>query len=397
MAHSERAHARLSPSSAKRWLMCPGSVKLSEAFPDTTSSYAEEGTAAHELAEKCLRNKQDAASYASMLGVEVDEEMATGAQLYVDWVLSQCEIGDELEIESRLDLTHVSDEMFGTGDALIYKVKDRHLIVADFKYGRGVPVEPKENAQGLTYAVGAIRRYHNRPLDKVSVAIIQPRALHRDGPIRVWETDPISVLDFEYDLRVGAAEVAAATDEIAGFISPPEFWETKYLSAGEWCRFCKALPTCPAARQKAIDAARDEFMPEQPLQQSALTPDRLGELLNEAEFQKMRWKAIEEFAHQEALAGRSPTGWKLAAKRAMRKWKIGDEEVAASLILAFDLLPGQIFDKKLRSPAQVEKLLPKDKRADMDAFVTKESSGLVLVAESDPRQPAKPDAAEEFG
>ena len=101
-------------------------------------------------------------------------------------------------------------------------------------------------------------------------------------------------------------------------------------------------------------------------------------------------------AHQEALAGRSPTGWKLVAKRAMRKWK-SEDEVAASLSLTFDLEDDQIFDKKLRSPAQVEKLLPKDKRADMDAFVTKESSGLVLVAESDPRQPAKPDAAEEFG
>lgn len=399
MAHAERAHARLSPSSAKRWLMCPGSVKLSEAYPDTTSSYASEGTAAHELAEKCLRERQDAASYAMIDGVEVDEDMAIGVQLYVDWVRSQVDPGDELEIESRLDLTHVSDEMFGTGDALIYKVKARHLIVADFKYGRGVPVEPQENAQGLTYAVGAIKRYHNRPLDRVSVAIIQPRAPHRDGPIRVWETDPISVLEFEADLREGAFAVDNAALDYAAVqagLVYREPWDERYLNPGEWCRFCKALPGCPAARQKALDAAREEFMPDKPLHLPALTPDRLGALLDEAEFQKMRWKAIEEFAHQEALAGRSPVGWKLVAKRAMRKWKREDEAVA-SLALAFDLEEDQIFEKKLRSPAQVEKFLPKAKRAEMDAFVTKESSGLVLVAESDPREAAKPDAAEEFG
>ena len=98
MAHAERAHARLSPSSAKRWLMCPGSVKLSEAYPDTTSSYASEGTAAHELAEKCLRERQDAASYAMIDGVEVDEDMAIGVQLYVDWVRSQVDPGDGVAV-----------------------------------------------------------------------------------------------------------------------------------------------------------------------------------------------------------------------------------------------------------------------------------------------------------
>ena len=174
------------------------------------------------------------------------------------------------------------------------------------------------------------------PIFIVVMAIIQPRAPHRDGPIRVWETDPISVLEFEADLR----EVAFAVDNAAldyaavqaGLVYR-EPCDERYLNPGEWCRFCKALPGCPAARQKALDAAREEFMPDKPLHLPALTPDRLGALLDEAEFQKMRWKAIEEFAHQEALAGRSPVGWKLVAKRAMRKWKREDEAVA-SLALA---------------------------------------------------------------
>ena len=49
------AHAKLSPSSAERWMSCPGSVALNEGKDDKGSSYAAEGTAAHELAEKILR------------------------------------------------------------------------------------------------------------------------------------------------------------------------------------------------------------------------------------------------------------------------------------------------------------------------------------------------------
>ena len=49
--HASRAHARLNASSTHRWMMCPPSVKLSENFADTPSTFAEEGTYLHELCE----------------------------------------------------------------------------------------------------------------------------------------------------------------------------------------------------------------------------------------------------------------------------------------------------------------------------------------------------------
>ena len=40
-------HAILSASSSKRWLNCTPSARLEQNFPNESSVYAEEGTAAH--------------------------------------------------------------------------------------------------------------------------------------------------------------------------------------------------------------------------------------------------------------------------------------------------------------------------------------------------------------
>ena len=49
-------HARCSASAAHRWINCPGSIALSDQCPDPgSSSYADEGTIAHSLAELKLR------------------------------------------------------------------------------------------------------------------------------------------------------------------------------------------------------------------------------------------------------------------------------------------------------------------------------------------------------
>ena len=51
---AERPHALLSCSGAHRWMNCPGSIKMSEGFPDKGSIYADEGTLAHEAGEALI-------------------------------------------------------------------------------------------------------------------------------------------------------------------------------------------------------------------------------------------------------------------------------------------------------------------------------------------------------
>jgi len=104
--HGSRAHSRLGASIAHRWLACPGSVRLSYGIEDKQTIFAAEGSAAHELAEMCLR--KNFAPAADFIGetiivgnhtFEVDEEMAEAVQLYVDTVRALYEDGDILFIE----------------------------------------------------------------------------------------------------------------------------------------------------------------------------------------------------------------------------------------------------------------------------------------------------------
>jgi len=72
------AHAPCSPSGAARWMTCPGSIREEARYPETSSVYAQIGTAIHELAAKAL-----------ISGAEVEETptlTADQVRIAVDYV-----------------------------------------------------------------------------------------------------------------------------------------------------------------------------------------------------------------------------------------------------------------------------------------------------------------------
>jgi hypothetical protein len=54
------SHAKLSPSSAHRWMNCAGSMILEKDIPDSSSEHADLGTAAHFLASESLEQGKNA-------------------------------------------------------------------------------------------------------------------------------------------------------------------------------------------------------------------------------------------------------------------------------------------------------------------------------------------------
>ena len=69
----ERKHAIFAPSSAHRLIRCPGSAVYDAALQSAESSYAREGTFAHEVGAHCLNNDLDVKDMVGKL-INVDYE-----------------------------------------------------------------------------------------------------------------------------------------------------------------------------------------------------------------------------------------------------------------------------------------------------------------------------------
>lgn len=406
---SPRPHARLAPSAAHRWMNCPGSVKLSEPFPNTSSHFAAEGTCAHTLASFCLENcetpyallgqhvnsitgeitkTEPPEDAADDLWFEVTEDMAEAVSEYVEYFNTLCaaEGAVEFEIEQRLDMTHLHPDIFGTGDGVVWGRMANHLDVLDYKHGKGVVVSAEQNPQLMLYAAGAARRFHNRNVQTLTLHIVQPRAT---GPsIKTFDFDVLDLYAFEESV----AEAARNTEK-----------SNAMLSAGDWCVFCPAQAVCPEARRASLAVAAESFGDVGDLNFAApedLSPERLRLILDEADRIGGYVKAVQLYAHDQALRGVVLQGYKLVQKRAIRKWQ--DEETAKAYML------GQLGAKedalyaepKMRSPSQLEPLFPgknKKERADaMLSLVVKVSSGVNLAPEKDPRPAVNVGASADF-
>ena len=249
----------------------------------------------------------------------------------------------------------------------------------DFKYGQGVAVEVQENTQGICYAIGAATAKHNRGVGEVEIVIVQPRAYHPDGPIRSWVTDSVTLLE-------RAAELGAAARATEQPDAP--------LKAGEWCKFCPAAGTCKTREDYALELAAAAFTNDGSVimdNPQKYDPERLSRMLHNVSLVEDWCRAVREFAHHEAEAGRMPPGWKLVPTQPRRYWISDESETAASLLMA-DLAPEEIYKKKLKSPAEVEKIFgKKNVPEDVAALWEKKSKGTVLAPADDKRPAVKPE------
>ena len=390
---SNQKHSPIGASSASRWMSCPGSVNLSKGLPNESSIYAREGTAAHQVGEECLlKGKPPESFLGKVITVEgseitVDEEMVDAVEVYRDAINTNHQAGDEVAIEQRFELSHFFPDLFGTNDCSIYRPSTGELFVYDLKYGRGVPVTVDHNPQLLYYGLGAATAKPGRKLSAVELVVVQPRCPHPDGSVRRWRIDAVDLLDW-------SAELVAAAEKTTHADAP--------LHAGSHCKFCPAAAMCPSLREHVQSTARAEFTSDGEVtvpQPETMSGKELAAVLNEASVIDDWVRRVREFAHIEAEAGRIPTGFKLVAKRATRKWR--DQDEVAKALKNMRLKRAESHEVKLKSPPKIEKILkarkaPSTQMKRFGSMVVKESSGSTLVNESDSRPPLRPNAQEEF-
>lgn len=364
-------HSRFPASASHRWINCPGSIRLSEQVPqETTTSYAEEGTLAHAIAEQKLLIAIDKTVKASELkkltkDPMYDGEMDEATTFYAGLVMEHYNAaGDsaELMIEQRVDFSDWVPDGFGTSDAII--VNDDTIEVIDLKYGKGVRVDAEGNSQMRLYALGACAMFGDLyDFKQVRMTIVQPRLDH----VSVEEMDLHDLLEWAKVYVVPAALEAVKDD------AP--------LSAGDWCRWCPARAICRKRAEANLELARYDFQPG-----DLLEPDEIAEILGKVD-ELTKWAAdIEAYALQQALNGEHYDGYKLVEGRSVRKYK--DELQVAEKLKAEGFSEAVLYERKLLGITAMEKLVGKKKFTEtLGDLVEKPAGKPVLVPESDRRDP----------
>ena len=418
-------HARLSPSSASRWMNCPGSIRLIGDTPSTAGPAAMMGTAAHKVIEFMLQNgKTDASEFQGYIvqvhgpGTEeslifapgdplalsekpgwfafpVNDQMVNGVQTMIDEV--ERVRGDMMEptlyTERFLDMSWLDDRLGGTADVTLVDVFDDWIHLFDYKNGR-VIVEVVDNEQMGNYAVGLL---HEHP-DKAGVVVhlVQPNASHEDGVVREAMYTALELRAFEEKLK----EAADATSK-----------PNAPLRAGEWCVYCPAKESCKAFAALALEEAGADFAnePDDLLPVPELTtewterPEHYleGDEYRAALARKARWiPMLDQWAReihrriQIELCNRNKVGdWKLVRGRANRVYS--PDEVTAQDVLnnKWGIPDDYLFEApKMKSPAQLEKTkVPgKDKKLmqTIVASIARKPEGKLAIAPGSDARPA---------
>jgi hypothetical protein len=372
-----KAHSVLGASSSHRWIHCPGSVELAKKAPTPkTSVYAMEGTAAHELAEKCLISKKSPKDFLGkeILGFKVTDEMVEAVNLYVDTIRKERK-GQRIMVEQRFDLSWLYPGMFGTNDACIYHPDKFLLRVYDYKHGAGIAVDAVDNSQLVYYAIGASKEIlKTHSIKEVEMIIIQPRAFHRDGPIRRW-TIPFK------ELKKWAKRIKAAAEMTKMEDAP--------LYPGEHCRFCPASGLCPEQyKQTQLQAQTDfEKVPDPRL----LSIEDVSRVVKAAPMIKKFLASCEKVALEAKLNGKEVPDIKLVRKRADRKWVESDD--LDETLIALGISDDELYTMKRISVAQAEAKL--DKKSIKDLWEKKEGD-LTIAPLTDKRKEIILDMKEEF-
>lgn len=307
---SDTGHALISPSAAKQWIACPRSIRLGEGMENKSSSYADEGTLAHRIAELTLKKRFGQISALEFLR-EMDKclvdplwskAMEKHVDDYCDFVCERYAIAKASDsaaiilIEVRIDLCAIIPNGYGFTDCII--IANGLMEQIDLKYGQGVKVSAEKNEQQSIYAWGALADLSFLyDVKQVRVTIYQPRM----NNVNDWITTPSAIEDFILNVVKPAAKLAHAGQ---GEFNP-----------GSHCQFCRARPACRALYDFNMKIAQEDFKPA-----DILTDDEIAEVLLKAEIFTGWIKAIKDYALSTAIQGRKWPGFKIVNGESKRMY-----------------------------------------------------------------------------
>lgn len=393
-AAEKKKHHKLGPSASHRWMVCPGEPDERVKLPNVSSIYADEGTTAHWVGEQAMKaikaEEQDAAFYIGKTcpetGMTVTDELAEDVQIYIDECLPKLVMGEHGNVEEEFELFKIHADLGGTCDFWTYHAETKTLYVRDLKFGRGKVVYTTKNPQLLIYAVGAAVALCRKTkaksfadiIETLDYGIVQPRA--GGPPVRV---ETMTGAELENWAKTVLRPAALRTDT------------DKSLVAGDHCGFCPFLAECPAQSKHSTQLAKVDFSPKMVLPSvNSMTIQQLSDVAIGASLLSDWAEAAKARLAERIKQGEQHPLWKIVSGRpGNRRW--ANDKVK-------DVLKKMLGDKafeepKLKSPAQVEKLL-KTAGIPLDTSLVVRPEGqpaLVPITDSRPSLKASPET--DFG
>lgn len=284
-------HALLSPSGMPAAIRCLAKPHRERGLPDQSSSFADEGTAAHFLMEQCLLENKDAKDFQG-LRIQVKDgvtefntsgqypvglDMIGPMQKALDYVRAVAD-GATIYTEQKLSIAHITGEHWhkvtgavcfkndygqfvdfetgdlysqddvnpatGTTDVWIIKGAVAHSI--DLKWGMGVQVFAADNEQQEMYTDAGLQEFDFLgEVEEIHMHILQPRLYHFDEHVltrKELEARIDLIRKASWDIAFTSAEMLEAT--------PGE----------KQCRFCKASATCNERTDHTMELIVGEFV-----------------------------------------------------------------------------------------------------------------------------------------
>jgi len=369
-------HSPRSPSSWKKISQCPGSIAMESHFPDETSEFAAEGTAAHWVREDCLTTGKDVHEYIGMtvgadgFFITVQSDWVRFLQPGIDRIRE--EDGKKF-IETRCSLEAWAPGESGTVDCGI--VTPELIIVDDLKFGRGVIVDAQNNGQLMQYALGfwdQIAR-HETEATEFLLRIDQPRA----GGGSEWRCSLDDLLRFAEDEWLPALYDSRQPD-------------APLRVSADGCQFCRAAAHagCPALNEfvqelvgldpTQTDLSQEPVMPDV----DQLSAERRSYIV---QYQKTvtKWlQAVHGVQLQTALRGEETPGFKAVETEGNRTWR--DEQEAEAF---FDgrVPKKEMYSQKLKSPTQMESVAGTRIWARAQDLIVRPAGPPALVPKADKR------------
>lgn len=359
------AHAKLSPSSAHRWLACPGAPREEAKYPDPPSGKnAIDGTHSHTLLEHCL--KAGGGNPLDMVGVRmkdhegefvIDAPRAERVKVALDYVASAKGFLGTMVAEQRVSASHFlgRDDMDGTCDVQIETPEMFEVI--DFKDGVN-PVEAKDNPQLELYALGALAR-KKLPVNgdygfkTIRLTIVQPKAsIKGREPVKSFDLTVPEMMD-----KIGKFVTGAAATDAPD--AP--------LVSGSHCKYCKhkscsvraadvmkevglMFPNTTAPVNPVVEISQQAA----DLEPSRMSSDQIAQIILAAPLVRQMIEAVEAEALERLKSGKPIPGLKVVHGRGSRAWALPEEEMAERLI-RMGVPKGVVYETKLISPAKAEK------------------------------------------